>query len=151
MRYFLDTEYNGFGGALLSLALVPEDGSEEFYVTLDCDAPTDPWVERHVIPYLDMVPEGLACPRLPRRAAAEALASWLAQDEAPDIVADWPEDLAQLAMLLVTGPGMMVPVPPLSLHLVPLHGFSTAANSVVPHNALHDARALRDHVMNQLE
>jgi len=40
-----------------------------------------------------------------------------------------------------------VPMPPLSLHFVPLHGFSTAANSVVPHNALHDARALRDHVM----
>ena len=24
MRYFLDTEYNGWGGALLSLALVPD-------------------------------------------------------------------------------------------------------------------------------
>ena len=147
MRYFLDTEYNGFGGDLLSLALVPEDGSEEFYVTLDCGAPIDPWVERHVVPFLDMVPEGLQSPRLQRQAAAEALASWLAHDEAPDIIADWPEDLAQIAMLLVTGPGMMVQVPPLSLHLVTLHGFSTAANSVVPHNALHDARALRDHVM----
>jgi hypothetical protein len=147
MRYFLDTEYNGFGGALLSLALVPEDGGEEFYVTLECDAPLDPWVERHVIPFLDMVPEGLVSPRLSRIAAAGALAAWLAHDEAPDIVADWPEDLAQLSMLLVTGPGLMVPMPPLSLHFVPLHGFSTAANSTVPHNALHDARALRDHVM----
>jgi hypothetical protein len=27
VRYFLDTEYNGFGGSLLSLALVPEDGT----------------------------------------------------------------------------------------------------------------------------
>lgn len=151
MRYFLDTEYNGFGGQLLSLALVPEDGSEEFYVTLQCDAPIEPWVERHVIPFLDMVPEGLESPRLSRRAAAEALAAWLAHDSAPDIVADWPEDLAQLAMLLVTGPGLMVPVPPLSLHFVPLTGFSTAANSLVPHNALHDARALRDHVTNQLD
>jgi hypothetical protein len=151
VRYFLDTEYNGFGGALLSLALVPEDGGEEFYVTLDCDAPIEPWVERHVIPFLDMVPEQLKSPRLPRRAAAEALAGWLALDSAPDIVADWPEDLAQLAMLLVTGPGIMVSVPALSLHFVPLSGFSTAANSVVPHNALHDARALRDHVMNHLE
>jgi hypothetical protein len=151
MRYFLDTEYNGFGGALLSLALVPEDGSEEFYVTLDCDGPIEPWVERHVIPYLDMVPEGLMSPRLSRLTAAEALAQWLTHDEAPDIVADWPEDLAQLAMLLVTGPGMMLAVPPLSLHLVRLDGFSTAANSVVPHNALHDARALRDHIMNHLE
>jgi hypothetical protein len=151
MRYFLDTEYNGFNGPLLSLALVPEDGSEEFYVTLEFDAPFDPWVERHVVPFLDMVPEGLKGPRLSRQAAAEALATWLAHDEAPDIVADWPEDLAHLSMLLVTGPGMMLTVPPLSLHFVPLHGFSTAANSKVPHNALHDARALRDHIMNQLE
>lgn len=151
MRYFLDTEYNGFGGSLLSLALVPEDGSEEFYVTLECDAPIDPWVERHVVPFLDMVPEGLFGPRLSRRVAAEALAAWLEHDEAPDVVADWPEDLAQFAMLLVTGPGLMVPVPPISLHLMPLGGFSTAANSLVPHNALHDARALRDHVMNHLE
>ena len=93
-----------------------------------------------------MVPEGLVSPRVSRRDAAQMLAQWLAHDEAPDIVADWPEDLAQLSMLLVTGPGMMVQVPPLSLHFVPLHGFSTAANSTVPHNALHDARALRDHV-----
>src|SRR5262245_23637427 len=105
MRYFLDTEYNGFGGSLLSLALVPEDGSEEFYVTLDCTETLDPWVERHVVPFLDMVPDALSGPRLSRRAAAEALATWLAHDEAPDIVADWPEDLSQLAMLLVIGPG----------------------------------------------
>jgi hypothetical protein len=151
MRYFLDTEFNGFGGALLSLALVPEDGGEEFYVALECNAPLDPWVERHVVPFLDMVPEPLKCPRLPRGAAAEALGAWLALDSAPDIVADWPEDLAQFSMLLVTGPGLMVSVPPLTLRLISLHGFSTAANSVVPHNALHDARALRDHIMNHLE
>jgi hypothetical protein len=30
-----------------------------------------------------------------------------------------------------------------------LAGFSTARNSAVPHNALHDARALRDHVVNR--
>jgi hypothetical protein len=151
VRYFLDTEYNGFGGALLSLALVPEDGGEEFYVTLECDATLDPWVERHVIPFLDMVPEALKTPRLPRRDAAEALAAWLALDSAPDIIADWPEDIAQISMLLVTGPGTMVSVPSLTLRLTTLHGFSTAANSVVPHNALHDARALRDHIMNHLE
>ena len=118
MRYFLDTEYDGFGGALLSLALVPE---------------------------------ALQSPRLPRRAAAEALAGWLAHDDAPEIIADWPEDLAQLAMLLLIGPGQMVAVPPLTLRFEPLNNFSTAANSAVPHNALHDARALRDHVMNHLE
>jgi hypothetical protein len=149
MRYFLDTEYDGFGGALLSLALVPEDGGEEFYVVLDSEA-SDPWVQRHVVPFLDMVPEGHKGPRLSRRSAAEALGAWLQLDEAAEIIADWPEDLAQLSMLLVTAPGQMVSVPQLTLRFVPLHGFSTAANSVVPHNALHDARALRDHLRNLL-
>ncbi|MBA3667295.1 MAG: hypothetical protein H0W65_06190 [Sphingomonas sp.] len=151
MRYFLDTEYDGFGGPLLSLALVPEDGGEEFYAVIAHDRVADPWVERHVVPFLDMVPEALGGPRLSRRDAAGALVHWLAHDSAPDIIADWPEDLAQLAMLLVTGPGQMVHSPPLTLRFVPLHGFSTAANSAVPHNALHDARALRDHIMKQLE
>lgn len=148
MRYFLDTEYDGFGGPLLSLALVPEDGGEEFYVVIAHDAVRDEWVQRHVIPFLDMVPEQLKGPRLTREAAAAALAHWLAFDEAPDVIADWPEDLAQLSMLLVTGPGQMVPMPTLTMRFVPLHSFSTAANSKVPHNALHDARALRQHLMS---
>ncbi len=135
---------------MLSLALVPDDGSEEFYVTIAHHGALDPWVERHVVPFLDMVPDALHAPRLPRAAAAEALAAWLDHDPAPEIVADWPEDLAQLAMLLVTGPGQMLAVPPLTLRFEPLANFSTAANSAVPHNALHDARALRDHI-KQLE
>jgi hypothetical protein len=151
MRYFLDTEYNGFGGELLSLALVPDDDSEEFYVTIAHEGPLDPWVTRHVVPYLDTVPPGLQSPRLSRAAAAQALAQWLQHDPAPHIVADWPEDLSQLAMLLVVGPGQMLTVPPFTLAFEPLANFSTAANSAVPHNALHDARALRDHVMTHLE
>lgn len=146
MRYFLDTEFNGFGGALLSLALVPEDGTE-FYVTLRSDAALHPWVERNVAPYLDHVPVGLVSERMSRRDAAIALSHYLAVDPAPEIVADWPEDIAQFSYLLTTGPGEMVPVPPITFQLVPFGNFSTAANSQVPHNALHDARALRDHIL----
>jgi len=47
----------------------------------------------------------------------------------------------------VTGPGVMAEIPALEFKLMPLAGFSTAANSKVPHNALHDARALRDHIL----
>ena len=146
MRYFLDTEFNGWGGALLSLALVPEDG-EELYLTLDWTGALEPWVERHVVPYLDSVPDSLLSPRMSRADAARTLSHYLAGDLEPLIVADWPEDIAQFNMLLLTGPGTMVEVPPLRFHFVELSGFSTAANSKVPHNALHDARALRDHVL----
>ncbi len=144
MRYFLDTEFNGFGGALLSLALVPVDG-EEFYVTLECADLIHPWVERNVLPFLDHVPVGLVAPRMTRTEAAMALSAYLAPDPEPELIADWPEDLTQFCSLLMTGPGLMVPIPALTFRLVPLPGFSTSANSAVPHNALHDARSLRDH------
>jgi hypothetical protein len=144
LRYFLDTEYNGIGGALLSLALVPDDG-DELYVTFKTDEKLVEWVEKHVLPYLDSVPEQLSCPRLERRDAAHALERYLHGDDDPLIIADWPEDVAQFCNLLVTGPGDMLDLRHLTFRLLPLSNFSTAANSKVPHNSLHDARALRDH------
>lgn len=146
LRYFLDTEYNGWGGALLSLALVPEEG-EELYLTLDWKGPLEPWVERNVLPYLDAVPQSLASPRISRLDAARAISHYLTGDRDPLIIADWPEDIALFNALLVTGPGVMAEVGGVRFQFIPLIGFSTAANSKVPHNALHDARALRDHVL----
>ena len=146
MRYFLDTEYNGAGGALLSLALVPDDG-DELYLTFATSDPLVAWVERHVAPYLDSVPEQLSCPRLSRKDAAHELERYLRHDDEPLVYADWPEDIAQFCNLMITGPGDMVDVRHLTFRLLPLSNFSTAANSKVPHNALHDARALRDHII----
>ena len=113
---------------------------------LDHDRPLEPWVERHVAPYFDSVPDSLRTSRLSRHAAAEALGFFLHGDPDPLIFADWPEDIAHFSSLLVVGPGRMVPLASLRFQLVALTGFSTAANSAVPHNALHDARALRDHL-----
>jgi hypothetical protein len=147
VRYFLDTEYNGWGGELLSLALVPEDG-EELYIVLDCKGPLEPWVERNVLPYLDTVPEGLRLPRMGRIDAASTVAHYLAGDPQPLIVADWPEDIALFCSLLLIGSGDIVDVSLIDFRFQRLPGFSTAANSRVPHNALHDARSLRDHVLS---
>jgi len=146
VRYFLDTEYNGVGGELISLALVPDDG-DELYLTLKTSAPLVEWVERHVVPYLDSVSEQLSCPRLTRGDAAHALERYLRHDEDPLIVADWPEDIAHLCNLMITGPGDMIDTRQVTFRLAPMSNFSTAANSKVPHNALHDARALRDHIV----
>jgi hypothetical protein len=132
---------------LLSLALVPEHG-EELYLTLDWDGALEEWVERNVVPYLDTVPQNLVSARMSRADAARTVAHYLAGDQDPLIVADWPEDIALFNALLVTGPGVMSEVPEMTFRFVELHGFSTAANSKVPHNALHDARALRDHILS---
>ena len=147
MRYFLDTEFNGFGGALISVALVPEDGDQELYISLPLPDVIEPWVAQHVIPYLRLVPAGVDH-ELDRVEAADMVAAYLAGDADPVIIADWPEDLAHFCALLVTGPGQMTGVDfGLRLELINAAGFSAAANSRVPHNALHDARALRDFYM----
>ena len=147
MRYFLDTEFNGFGGDLISLGLVPEHGDQEFYAVLPLPKKLHPWVERHVVPYLRSVPPGLGGETLSRLEAAAEVARYLAGDDAPVIIADWPEDIAHFCSLLVTKPGDMAPVGSLRFEFVSSPGFSTAAISKVPHNALHDARALRDFML----
>lgn len=143
MRYFLDTEYNGFGGALISLALVPDESDQEFYVSLPLPDEIHPWVERNVVPYLRHVPPGLDHD-LDRQDAAQLLLTYLAGDRDPLIIADWPEDIAHFCMLMLTGPGEIIALRSLRFELVDATGFSSARSSPVPHNALHDARALRD-------
>lgn len=75
MLLFLDTEYTGLGQPrpkLISLALVAEDGSREFYAELaDTWTPDDctPFVQREVLPLL-------AGPRLSRVEACAALREW---------------------------------------------------------------------------
>ena len=146
MRYFLDTEFNGFGGALISLGLAAEEQGHDYYVVLPLADEPNEWVARHVMPYLRQVPDMLYN-ELDSIAAAHDLAAHLRADPDPEIIADWPEDIALFNALLVTGPGVMAEVPRLRFQFVSLSGFSTAANSNVPHNALHDARALRDHIV----
>ena len=147
MRYFLDTEFNGFGGELISVGLVPEHGDQEFYAVLKLPEVLHPWVARHVVPYLGAAPPCMGGTELSRLDAALELMHFLAGDDDPWIVADWPDDIAYFCALLITGPGDMVPIGSLKFEFVSSPGFSTAAISKVPHNALHDARALRDFVL----
>jgi hypothetical protein len=149
MRYFLDTEFNGFGGALISLALVPEYGDQEYYAVVPFEEEPHPWVAQHVLPYLGAVPPGMTAEPIPRRQAARELALFLADDQEPLIIADWPDDIAYFCKLLVTGPGQMVTTGTLRFLFLDNGPFSTAENSLVPHNALHDARALRNFVLAQ--
>jgi hypothetical protein len=148
MRYFLDTEFDGFGGDLISLGLAAEAG-EDYYVVIH-PLPLRPteWVDRHVIPYLFQVPQALDN-RLDRVAAAHDLAAYLRADRDPLIVADWPEDIALFCRLLLLGDGRdIVDVDRIGFEFRRTPGFSTARNSQVPHNALHDARALRRFVLD---
>jgi hypothetical protein len=96
MRYFLDVEFNGFGGPLISLALVPEDpDAAPFYEALPCPKP-DVWVAAHVLPVLRTQP-------ISRPEMVVRLADYLSDDAEPVVISDWPEDIAHLALLMVAG------------------------------------------------
>lgn len=139
MRYYLDAEFNGFGGALIALALAPEDGSAPFYAALECPDPT-PWVSAHVLPVLGIDPIG-------REAFGRAMAAYLAGDPDPVVIADWPEDIAHAAMALVARPGYRHPIARITFELCDAPGFEAAKASAVPHNALEDAIALREFML----
>ncbi len=77
------------------------------------------------------------------------LAAYLRDDPEPVVVADWPEDVAHLALLMVTGPGWRMPSPCFRIELLDLPLFDAEQLSEVPHNARYDAMALRDYVLAQ--
>ena len=141
MRYYLDAEFNGFGGPLIALALVPEDGGTPFYAALECPEPT-PWVAVHVLPVLNIEP-------VSREELSRSFASYLADDPDPVVIADWPEDIAHAAMALIARPGFRHPIARIAFELCDTPGFDTARASAVPHNALEDAMALRDFMLKQ--
>lgn len=136
MRYYLDAEFNGFGGALIALALAPErHGAAPFYAALDCPDPT-PWVAAHVLPVIGIAP-------VSRAQLGAALADYLADDPDPLLIADWPEDIAHAARALIAGPGRRHPIAHLRFELCDPPGFDAASASAIPHNALEDAIAFR--------
>lgn len=133
-KLFLDCEYNGFGGPLISMALVTEDG-REFYEVLPCEDP-ESWVVQHVMPNLNK-PAVASMAEFQNR-----LRIFLAQFDSIHVVADWPEDIAHFCGSLITGPGWRINTPPLTMEILQIE-----AESAQPHNALADARGLRDMVV----
>lgn len=134
-KLFLDTEFNGFGGKLISMALVPENDSvPEFYKELEMKDHLEPWVRDNVVPHLFVQPCSYS-------AFQDALASYLWECGDCTIIADWPDDIRYFCEALITGPGMRINMPNSITFELDLN---IDYESLVPHNALHDARAIRD-------
>lgn len=133
MRLWIDCEYNEFRGALISMALVDEAGVA-FYEAVPCANP-GAWVAANVIPILGKAPVSPDEFRM-------HLCQYLAQYDEIHVIADWPEDIAHFCQALITGPGLRMPTPPMTLEVVRID-----AQSELPHNALADARGIRRAMM----
>lgn len=140
IRMFLDTEFNGLGGELISMALVSEDGREWYEVRQMATVPGD-WVSEHVLPKLDKV-------SVKDNQFHESLMLFLSQfGDGFEVVADWPADFEHMCNVLTevsSDNGFSIPFECI-FRLV--RGDDTIAPDN-PHNALSDARALRDWWVN---
>lgn len=139
MRLFLDTEYDGFGGELISMALVPEEVlpwlGEYFYEVLAVPTQPGDFVREHVLPKLLKDPIGQD--RFDSR-----LLAFVHQHEGCEIIADWPADFEHLCASMTRlgrSVGWRCPVE-FTMRLVN----TPELKPKTPHNALSDACALRD-------
>jgi len=136
-RLYLDTEFNGFGGELISLALVADDG-REWYGVLPEPSSWNGWCFDNVFPVIHSLPPTLwPCDRKLFRAS---LFAFLKQFENPIIVADWYSDLHQFFGLFAGRDHTESWAYACRTELVLLDSYA----SEFPHNALSDARAIRD-------
>jgi hypothetical protein len=139
---YLDTEFNGHGGELISMAMVTTDG-RYFYEAVNIASGITPWVNDNVIPKLEIWPRTKAEFRV-------YFLSFLSQFNDPIIVCDYAADLIHFCQVLCGDEydassdyqfrGRVVKTPP--------EGIGHNPN---PHNALSDAGTLMRWYENQGE
>ena len=142
LRYFLDTEFNGFGGALISLALVRADGSS-LYLVYDAPEQPEAFVRDHVQPNLERVPESVAIRRVKQSQGAYALEAFLQDDADVEIIADWPDDVRLCCQALMIEPDLTANIGRLRFEIHRVDPYPTDLVGAVRHNAWWDAMALR--------
>ena len=134
MDVYIDCEWNGFGGELISIGMCSESG-DEFYEVMELPCEIDDWVDENVIPILNKAP-------IKKMELQRLMEHWLSRFPTINIIADWPEDVQWFCRMLIIGPGLRIPTPPLSMEILRVD-----APSEMPHNAIADARGIRDHVL----
>lgn len=160
-RYYLDTEFNSFGGSLISLGIVHEDGEGMYLVVpysdierMNHEEAMEPWINVNVIPHIYDCPEGHRYHILSAHLWGPYISDFIYRDEKrpPQIFVDWPSDAMDFAKLLIAGPGRAVPMQA-QTHITILRHldvYPTTLPGAIQHHALWDAMAIR-HLLMELE
>lgn len=143
MKFYLDCEFDGWVGALISMALVSEDGDEFYWAINDNEGwVKDEWVKANVLPILRC--DGAAVTQHNDLAGGlERFLAKAAEHTNAHIVVDWPDDVAYFCRAMITGAGQRINTPPLTFEVTRVDAYPTTLAGAVQHNALWDARALR--------
>ena len=139
---FLDCEFNGFGGELLSMGIV-DDENRIFYEILHYDNINyDPWVRYNVLPIMNPDHSKIYREPIPYKLFQQKLQDYLGfYTEGFNLVVDWPDDIKYFCQSIILGPGIMMSIPEFTSIMTRKIGTSGANPQ---HNALSDAIAIRN-------
>jgi len=141
--YFIDCEFDGHNGPLLSIALVRDDG-QSIHIETTAIA-SDPWVLANVVPLMsqnDATTHPLAQPYQ----VGPMVRQFIGGDAAPVVVADSPVDIGRFCQVVMTDArGEYAPNnwPVLAFEVHDVDCYPTDLPGAVQHNAWWDAMALR--------
>jgi hypothetical protein len=154
-RYYLDTEFNSFGGSLISLGIVRHDDPEDhlylFVPKVDTERMRveegiEPWIEENVLKNLYALPDDAHSLEAPAHQWGPLLSNFIYRgNEVTQVMVDWPSDAMDFCKLLMIGAGQAVPMLN-QTHITILRHidvYPTSVEGAVQHNALWDALAIR--------
>jgi hypothetical protein len=143
--YFVDCEFDGHDGPLLSIALVTSTGpTDSLYIKVNDVRPKDPWVIKNVVPILDShncdVTE-----TVPLNHVGSVIRRWTNGLKNAVIVADSPVDIGRFCRAITTGTDggwKSAKISTLRLQVINVDTYPTTVAGAVQHNAWWDAVAL---------
>lgn len=137
MNLYLDTEFDGHAGPLVSLALAGDDGSRWYGIfSARCE---NEWVAEHVASKLYALPPTISGDEATLRVS---LREYLKSREGCTIWADWPADFEHLTRLMCGADYTQSFMIPCTMQMIVTPVGEPRPEH--PHNALSDAVALRD-------
>jgi len=140
-RYYIDCEFDGHDGPLLSLAMVREDGVSIHIRTLA--EPKDPWVIANVWP---LMTEQDADFMTMTDWVGGDIRDFIGGDPQPHVIADSPVDIARFCQAVSTGEDggwASADYERMTFTVENVDCYPTDLPGAVQHNAWWDARALR--------
>lgn len=149
-RFYIDCEFNGHCGELLSMAIIPEAERGLYLCVADAPKDMDPWVAANVWPLVHMrLPIGKTVAYLDD--FGHFIRRFIGKSEHPVIVADSPVDIGRFCAAVSTGQDGGWSSTDYSRMTFEVHNvdcYPTDVPDAIQHNAYWDAIALRWRLAN---
>lgn len=143
MRYFVDCEFDGHNGPLLSMALVCQDG-RSIHIRTDVE-PINVWVRKNVLPLLDRH-DASESATVYLNNVGSVVRDFIGEGSSPTIITDSLQDSRYFSQAVTTASDGGYAPCPFERVIFEIHSidcYPTSLEGAVQHNAWWDAMALK--------